>query len=113
MEVRLLELDGIPRKEVRSTEFVTAFIEIGTNGLSFRRSDVMQKESGVGNHQCHFPTALAHSLLKVFAPQRRPALHLIQHLLRSMTTILATGTGTHKQSAHAVAFYIIVHSVIG
>ena len=64
MEVRLLQFNRIPGKEVGGLKLVTTLIEVGTNGLAIQWSDAVQEESGIGNDQSHFPTALSYSFFK-------------------------------------------------
>lgn len=83
MEVRFVQTDGIPRKEMGRFQLVAALVEVGADGLVVQRSDVVQEEGGIGYHQSHFPAALSHPFVKVFTSQRGPAQHLVEHLLRA------------------------------
>ena len=71
----------------------------------------MYEESRIRYHQSYFPATLSYPLLKILTPQRRPALHLIEHLLRRMPAAVPPCSRTDKQASRTVTFHIIIHPV--
>ena len=113
MEVGPWQVYGVPRQIVLLLQAVATLVEVGANGLSRKAPYVVLEESRSRYDHHHLPRSRSRLLGKRLTPERRPALHGVEHLLGGTLTVLALSAAADEHLSGTVALNVIINAVAG